>query len=286
MGERISRALDFRVTGTQEFLCRALARLGRLTYASSLGCEAVVLTDLIASLGPAIDIFTIDTGRLHEETHRLLEKLQRRYSNRIRVVHPDGFALERLVARRGVNGFYGNVEARLECCRIRKVEPFKRAIAGFPAWVTGIRRRHSDDRAEGQAIAWDAEHGLYKVSPLLEWTDEEIWEYIRSHELAYNQLHDQGYPSIGCAPCTRAVRVGEGFRAGRWWWEQTASRECGLVSSEARSLTRKEGGADGRRDRGVVIENGITAEIPERLRTVNESLDVIYPGLAVGAQED
>jgi phosphoadenosine phosphosulfate reductase len=230
MGEQGVRELNLRVSDAREFLSRALDRYGRLTYASSLGCEAVVLTDLIAPFGPSIDIFTIDTGRLHEETHKLLEALQRLYPSRIRVVHPDASALEQLVARRGVNGFYDSVEARLECCRIRKVEPFKRAIAGFPAWITGIRRRHSADRAESQPMAWDDEHGLYKVSPLLEWHDEEIWHYIRTRGLPYNRLHDLGYPSIGCAPCTRAIQDGEDFRAGRWWWERPGSRECGLVS--------------------------------------------------------
>lgn len=147
MGERGAEELNLRVLGAQAFLRGAVDRFGRLTYASSLGCEAVVLTDLIASVGPSIDIFTIDTGRLPEETHRLLQALQRRYENRIRVVHPDASALEQLVARRGVNGFSDSVEARLECCRIRKVEPFKQAIAEFPAWITGVRRRHSAERA-------------------------------------------------------------------------------------------------------------------------------------------
>jgi len=229
MGERGAAKLDSRVSAVRRLLAEALARHERLTYASSLGFEAIVLTDLIASHAPAIDIFTIDTGRLHEETYGLLAQLQRRYANRIRVVYPDATALERLVSRQGVNGFYASIEARLECCRVRKVEPFKRAIAGFPAWITGIRRRHSADRANAAAFEWDREHGLYKLSPLLDWSDEDIWHYIRAHQLPYNRLHDRGFPSIGCAPCTRAVGAGEDFRAGRWWWEQPGSRECGLV---------------------------------------------------------
>jgi phosphoadenosine phosphosulfate reductase len=229
MRERAVAKLDARVSTLRGLLTQALTKHERLTYASSLGLEAVVLTDVIACFAPGIEIFTIDTGRLHEETYALLARLQRRYANKIRVVYPDASALEGLVSRQGVNGFYHSIEARLECCRIRKVEPFKRAITGFAAWVTGIRRRHSADRSKGESIEWDREYKLYKVSPLLDWSDEDIWQYIRTHELPYNQLHDLGFPSIGCAPCTRAVGAGQDFRAGRWWWEQQGSRECGLV---------------------------------------------------------
>jgi phosphoadenosine phosphosulfate reductase len=173
-------------------------------------------------------VFSIDTGRLHEETYELLERLQRRYQRRVRVVYPDAQALERLVARQGVNGFYHSLDARLECCRVRKVEPFRRAIAGFPAWITGVRREQSAGRARGELVEWDAEHGLYKISPLLEWSEAQVWQYIRARRLPYNPLHDRQFPSIGCSPCTRAIQPGEARRAGRWWWEQSESRECGL----------------------------------------------------------
>ena len=229
MGERAVTELNSKVLTVQALLADVSRQYRRLVYASSLGLEAVVLTDLIATHAPEIDIFTIDTGRLHEETYALLGTLQRRYANKIRIVYPDTRALERLVTRQGVNGFYDSIDARLDCCHIRKVEPFRRAIEGFPAWITGVRRRHSAERARGEAIEWDSEHGLYKVSPLLDWSDEDLWQYIRAHGLPYNGLHDRGFPSIGCAPCTRAVAAGEDFRAGRWWWEQTGSRECGLV---------------------------------------------------------
>jgi phosphoadenosine phosphosulfate reductase len=209
-------------------LADALARFGRLVYSNSLGAEAMVLTDILWTHFPAIDIFSIDTGRLHEETYTLLETLQRRYQRRLRVVYPDARALESLVARQGVNGFYGSLEARLECCRIRKVEPFRRAIAGFPAWITGVRREQSNGRAHGQLEEWDSEYGLYKLSPLLDWSEDEVWRYISAHRLPYNVLHDRHYPSIGCSPCTRAIQPGESRRAGRWWWEQPESRECGL----------------------------------------------------------
>ncbi|MGB6605389.1 MAG: phosphoadenylyl-sulfate reductase [Steroidobacteraceae bacterium] len=229
MGERAAAELHAKVTAVREVLCDAVAKYQRVTYANSLGAEAVVLTDLIASYAPEIEVFTIDTGRLNEETHELLGELQARYANRIRVVYPDAQSLQRLVTLQGLNGFYDSLEARLECCRVRKVEPFRRAITGFTAWITGIRRRQSADRANVGTVEWDGGHGLYQVRPLLEWNDEDIWGYVRAHGLPYNRLHDRGYPSIGCAPCTRAIHAGEDFRAGRWWWERTGSRECGLI---------------------------------------------------------
>jgi len=209
-------------------LAAGLARHGRLVYSNSLGAEAMVLTDIIWSEFPGIDVFSIDTGRLHEETYSLIERLQQRYGRRLRLVHPDAAELEALVAQQGVNGFYGSLEARLECCRIRKVEPFRRAIAGYPAWITGVRREQSVGRARGEAEEWDGDYGLYKLSPLIDWTEAQVWHYIRARQLPYNPLHDRQYPSIGCSPCTRAVQPGESRRAGRWWWEQSESRECGL----------------------------------------------------------
>ena len=228
MAELTALGLERKAAAAHAQLAAALARHGRLVYSNSLGAEAMVLTDIIATQLPEIDMFSIDTGRLYEETHELLEKLQRRYRRAIRVVYPDAAALERLVARQGVNGFYHSLEARLECCRIRKVEPFKRAIAGYDGWITGLRREQSAARAAAEAVEWDAEHGLYKVSPLLEWTEAEVWQYIRARRLPYNPLHDRQFPSIGCAPCTRAIQPGESRRAGRWWWEQPETRECGL----------------------------------------------------------
>jgi phosphoadenosine phosphosulfate reductase len=228
MAEVATADLEGRVTAARLLLAQALAQHGRLTYANSLGAEAMVLLDIICSHVPEIDVFSIDTGRLHEETYALLERLQGHYGRTIRVVYPEAAALERLVARQGTNGFYASVEARLECCRVRKVEPFRRAIAGFAGWVTGVRREQSAARAEGRAIEWDRGHGLYKLSPLLDWSEREIWQYIRARRLPYNPLHDRQYPSIGCAPCTRAVQPGESRRAGRWWWEHSESRECGL----------------------------------------------------------
>ena len=209
-------------------LRQAVRDFGRVVYASSLGAEAIVLTDLIWTRVPEIDIVTIDTGRLPEETLTLLERLERRYARRIQVVYPDAHAVERYVREHGINGFYNGLDERLSCCQIRKVEPFKRAVAGYGAWVTGIRREQSALRASAQALALDEQSGLSKVSPLLDWSEAEIWAYIRAQQLPYNSLHDRGYPSIGCAPCSRAIEPGQDQRAGRWWWENPDSRECGL----------------------------------------------------------
>ncbi|HSY47112.1 MAG TPA: phosphoadenylyl-sulfate reductase [Steroidobacteraceae bacterium] len=228
MGALAGPEIERKAAAVRSLLGEAIERHGRLVYANSLGAEAMVLTDIICSHLPRIDMFSIDTGRLHEETYQLLERLQRRYRRSIRLVYPDAAALEQLVAAQGVNGFYASVAARLECCRVRKLEPFRRALAGYPAWVTGVRREQTAGRARGQAEEWDAAHGVYKLSPLLDWSEAQVWEYIRLHALPYNALHDRQYPSIGCAPCTRAIQPGESRRSGRWWWEQPESRECGL----------------------------------------------------------
>ena len=228
MGELLNLDLDHKAATLREQLIAAVRDHGRVVYSNSLGAEAMVLTDIICTHVPQIDIFSIDTGRLHQETYDLLEKLERRYQRTLQLVYPDAQALERLVFAQGINGFYHSLEARLACCHVRKVEPFKRAIAGYTAWVTGVRREQSAARAQAQPLEWDSEHGLYRVSPLLDWSEAEIWQYIRTHRLPYNSLHDRQFPSIGCSPCTRAIQPGESRRAGRWWWEQPESRECGL----------------------------------------------------------
>ena len=228
MGQVLTLELESKAAAIRELLGQAVRRFGRVVYANSLGAEAVVLTDIICTDVPGIDIVSIDTGRLHEETYDLLERLQRRYGNRIRVLYPDASDLSELVARQGINGFFHSTEARVSCCHVRKVIPFQRFVAGYSAWVTGVRREQSKARALAAPIEWDAQHGLHKVSPLLDWTDGEVWSYIRTRKLPYNTLHDRQYPSIGCAPCTRAVQPGEDSRAGRWWWENPEARECGL----------------------------------------------------------
>jgi len=228
MAQILTLELESNATQVREFLGGIVQRYGRVVYANSLGAEAMVLTDIIATSIPGIDIVSIDTGRLHEETYALLARLQRRYDNRIRVLYPDGPAVSDLVSRQGINGFFDSTEARSACCAVRKVVPFQRFVAGYAAWVTGVRRQQSQARAEGAPIEWDSQHGLHKISPLLEWTYDQVWAYIRARKLPFNSLHEKGYPSIGCAPCTRAVAAGEDQRAGRWWWEQPAQRECGL----------------------------------------------------------
>jgi len=228
MGELLNLDLEQKAVAVRERLLAALATHGRVVYSNSLGAEAMVLTDIIWTHAPQIDMFSIDTGRLPQETYDLLEKLERRYQRPLRLIHPDARALEQLVAAQGANGFYHSLEARLACCRVRKVEPFRRAIADYAAWVTGVRREQSAARALTQPQEWDEEYGLYKVSPLLDWSEAEIWQYIRARKLPYNSLHDRQFPSIGCLPCTRAIQPGESRRAGRWWWEQPESRECGL----------------------------------------------------------
>jgi len=189
----------------------------------------MVLTDLIAQAVPEIEMFTIDTGRLFPETYDLIGRVQRRYGvNALRVYYPSTERVEGWVAENGVNGFREGIEQRQGCCAVRKTEPFRRAVAGRGAWVTGIRRAQSASRALAAAVEWDSEYGLHKVSPLLDWSENEIWDYIRKKKLPYNVLHDVGFPSIGCAACTRAVQPGEDARAGRWWWERSDLRECGL----------------------------------------------------------
>lgn len=217
-----------KVAASVSLLRDSISRFGRVVYSSSLGAEAVMLTDLIYTNDLPIDIFTVDTGRLPEATIELIERTERRYGRSIRVVYPESQALQNYVADNGINGFYRGLEQRQRCCYVRKVEPFRRAIAGYSAWVTGVRHEQSETRAGTTAIEMDHRYGIFMISPLLNWTKKEIWAYVRAHDLPYNPMHDHGYPSIGCAPCTRAIEPGESERAGRWWWESSESRECGL----------------------------------------------------------
>ena len=224
----LQQDLAAKVQASVQLLQDAVRDYGRVVYASSLGSEAVVMTDLIFTHAPQIDVFTVDTGRLPEATLDLLERVERRYKRRIRVVFPEAQRVQNFVADHGINGFYKGLTQRQACCNIRKVEPFQRAIVGYNAWVTGVRHEQSEERALTQAIQFDARYRVQKVNPLLPWTHEDIWAYIRAGNLPYNPMHDAGYPSIGCSPCTRAVEPGEDHRAGRWWWENPESRECGL----------------------------------------------------------
>jgi len=176
---------------------------------------------------PGIEVFTLDTGRLPEETHALLETVRDKYPIAIRTYFPDTIAVQGWVEQNGPNGFYRSIAQRQQCCHIRKVEPPKRALAGKKSWITGLRREQSAARQTLELEAWDDANGLLKINPLLDWTTEDVWAYVRTRDVPYNALHDCGYPSIGCAPCTRAVHPREDSRAGRWWWE-SSSKECGL----------------------------------------------------------
>ena len=221
-----------------ETLLRALVeRYGRgLKLASSLGAEDQVLTDMLLQIDPGACIFVLDTGRLHQETYDLMARTMSRYGMRYEVRFPAAAAVQEMVAGEGPNLFYASVEGRKRCCAVRKVEPMRRALADAAAWVTGLRREQSPERAATPAVEWDPAHGAVKANPLAEWSAAQVWDYLRSHRVPYNVLHDQGFLSIGCAPCTRAVEAGEPARAGRWWWEQGTAKECGLhPADEARS---------------------------------------------------
>ncbi|MDO9372428.1 MAG: phosphoadenylyl-sulfate reductase [Gammaproteobacteria bacterium] len=198
------------------------------TFASSLGAEDMVLTDLICKHAPDISLFTLDTGRLPEETYQLIQRVRERYGLPLRVYFPQHEAVEEFVSSHGPNAFYESVALRKHCCHIRKIEPLRRALAGHKAWVTGLRREQSATRKDAQVQERDADNRMQKFSPLIEWTEQDVWDYIRRFDVPYNTLHDKGYPSIGCAPCTRAITAGEDVRAGRWWWEHEDLKECGL----------------------------------------------------------
>jgi len=201
----------------------------KLTFADSFGAEDVVLLDLLLAADPQARVFILDTGRLHQETYELIDKARYRYGRGFEVYTPQAPALEKLLTESGPNSFYDSVDARKACCFIRKVEPLGRALAGVEAWITGQRRAQSQTRTELAMIEQDEAHGgILKLNPLADWTEEQVWDYIQAHKLPYNRLHDQGFPSIGCAPCTRAVKPGEDLRAGRWWWENPEHKECGL----------------------------------------------------------
>lgn len=201
---------------------------GEVTFSSSFSYEDQLITDKIVSSRHAISIFTLDTGRLFPETYSLWNATNEKYNIHIRGYYPDHSSLEEFVAGKGPNSFYESVENRKNCCYIRKVEPLKRALKGNAVWITGLRAEHSNEREEMPQIEWDETNHIIKYHPILHWTTDEVKAYIKQHSVPYNPLHDKGFVSIGCAPCTRAIKPGEDFRAGRWWWEDSAKKECGL----------------------------------------------------------
>ena len=224
---------------TQNWLETAARDFSPLKQASSLGAEDVVITDVINRLQLAIPVFVLDTGALHTETLALLERLQAFSHTPVEVLQPQRLAVLNFVRHPGQAAIYNSQVERQACCHIRKLEPLGRALAGQRAWITGLRREQSNVRAEVQAVQDDVQNGvaLTKINPLVEWTWGDVWHYIASHGVDYNPLHDQFFPSIGCAPCTRAISLGEDFRAGRWWWENASAKECGLHAPTAPTLS-------------------------------------------------
>jgi phosphoadenosine phosphosulfate reductase len=220
--------LHRRVAETSAILERIARDFTPAVFASSLAAEDMVLTDLILKADLPIAIFSLETGRLHAETLAMIDRVKDTYDYDIALFRPDPLAVERYVTQNGLNAFYESVDMRKECCRIRKVEPLGRALVGKRAWITGQRRAQSATRAELAVQEDDLGHAMQKFNPLTDWSEENVWDYLRSNNVPYNALHDRGFPSIGCEPCTRAVQPGEDVRAGRWWWENPESKECGL----------------------------------------------------------
>jgi phosphoadenosine phosphosulfate reductase len=201
-----------------------------IALACSFQAGGSVLIDMMHRVGGSqFRIFTLDTGRLSQETYDCMDAVRQRYGIAVEVYFPDALRVQEMVRKHGINLFYNSAELRKLCCGVRKVEPLNRALKDLNAWVTGLQREQAVTRAAVRKIELDEDHGgIFKINPLAEWTHEQVWSYIRNNNVPYNRLHDQGYPSIGCAPCTRAVTPGEDLRAGRWWWEKQSAKECGL----------------------------------------------------------
>jgi phosphoadenosine phosphosulfate reductase len=207
---------------------------GRVVLASSLSVEDQVLTHLLCAVHARPRIFTLDTGRLFPETYETMERTMQRYGFRSEVLAPDTRELEEMVRMHGPNLFYRSVESRKLCCSVRKINPLRRVLSTADAWICGLRREQSVTRRSVDKIEWDEAFGLCKINPLIDWTQQQVWDYIRKNDVPYNALHDQGYPSIGCLPCTRGIEPGEDVRAGRWWWENPEHKECGLHVKDGR----------------------------------------------------
>ncbi|MBR1630943.1 MAG: phosphoadenylyl-sulfate reductase [Paludibacteraceae bacterium] len=200
----------------------------RIALSSSLSIEDQVLTHMVVQLSKHTRIFTLDTGRLFPETYQLIDTTSLKYGVPIEVFFPDYERVQQMVREEGINLFYTSIESRHRCCQIRKLEPLQRAFKGLDAWICGLRREQSVTRKDMQVVEWDGMHNMIKINPLINWTEQQVWDYIKQNHVPYNKLHDRGYPSIGCEPCTRAIKPGEDVRAGRWWWESPEHRECGL----------------------------------------------------------
>jgi len=221
---------EFEKADAGEVLLWAASTFGRdAAFACSFGAEDVVLLDIIAKTARDLTVFVLDTGRLHQQTYDVMDRCRERYRLDFEIYFPETRAVQGLIRLKGPNSFYQSVDNRKECCEIRKVEPLLRALEGKHAWITGLRRDQAVTRVDLPKIEMDFSHGgIFKLNPLAGWSEEQIWDYIRANNVPYNELHDAGFPSIGCAPCTRAIKLGENVRAGRWWWEDPEQKECGL----------------------------------------------------------
>jgi phosphoadenosine phosphosulfate reductase len=224
----IKEKLAIKIDAVKSLLTSIVQDYDVATFASSYGAEDMVLMDLISKYAPEIEIFTLDTGRLPKETYIVMQQAKARYNIDVKVYFPEASDVEQYVTHNGPNAFYDSVDLRKQCCGIRKVKPLKRALTGKDAWLTGMRRSQAVTRSELPVSERDEDHGLQKFSPLTDWSNGDVWAYIKAFDVPYNTLHDQGFASIGCEPCTRAITAGEDIRAGRWWWENPESKECGL----------------------------------------------------------
>ena len=219
----------------QAVLHEAYATYPRVAIVASFQAESSVIIDMASKVRSDAHVLTLDTGRLPQETHDMIDRIRRRYGIAIDVIAPDADEVAQMVASRGTNLFFESVENRRLCCDVRKSRPLRRALQGYDAWITGIRREQAATRVHTQVVSIDREHGgIAKIAPLAHWTRDQVWAYVREHDLPYHSLYDRGYTSIGCAPCTRATSIGEDARAGRWWWEQGGVKECGLHWSHGR----------------------------------------------------
>lgn len=224
----LQASLAAKLEATRALLRRIADDYAPAVFANSLGAEDMLLTDLIVREALPIEIFSLDTGRLPLETYDLIAEVKTRYGLALKLYYPRHDLVETFTRQNGINGFYESVELRRACCHARKVEPLQRALAGNKAWITGLRAQQSATREGLPTQVFDADHGLEKFNPLADWSEKEVWAYIKQNTVPYNTLHDRFYPSIGCAPCTRAITPGEDIRSGRWWWESPESKECGL----------------------------------------------------------
>jgi len=200
----------------------------KIALSTSLGIEDQVLTHMVQLISPHTKIFTLDTGRLFPETYDLIDRTSRKYKMPIQVYFPNRNEVEQMVAEKGINLFYDSIENRKQCCGIRKLKPLARALNGLDIWITGLRRDQSVTRNDVKMVEWDELNGLVKINPLINWSEKDVWDYINEYNIPYNPLHQKGFASIGCQPCTRAIMEGEDIRAGRWWWENPDTKECGL----------------------------------------------------------